>query len=488
MSGISPATTPVIPNYESDGTGFAVNIGHAISAGARIDFAFAPYAQATPNMTVALAAGQFFDGTNLTEVAAQSSGTITAPAANPRIDRVVIDKVTGAASVVAGTEASSPVAPAIPSGKLPVARVALTVGMTSITGAAITDERVGGGAGIEVDTDSTFAANSSTKVPSQSAVKAGCVTKTSSTGAATMPAGTTAQRPAAPAAGMFRLNTTTGEPEWYDSVNTAWVPFATHAKYTIEYLLISGGGGGGYGDGGGGGAGGYLAGSISVSPGTAFSVVIGAGGVGATASVAATSGSSSIFNSLAPVGGGSGGSGAGAGPTAARSGGSGGGGGNGASPAGGAGTAGQGYAGGAGNTTGPVYPGGGGGGSAAAGAAATSLLAGAGGAGISSSISGTATNYAAGGGGAINNASGTVGAGGLGGGGTGAAPGGSGGNGTANTGSGGGGNSTGGTLGSGASGVLILRYPGVQKGTGGVVTSSGGYTIHTFTTSDTFTA
>jgi hypothetical protein len=35
---------------------------------------------------------------------------------------------------------------------------------------------------------------------------------------------------------------------------------------------------------------------------------------------------------------------------------------------------------------------------------------------------------------------------------------------------------------------VIVRYAGVQKGTGGTVTSAGGYTIHTFTTSGTFTA
>jgi hypothetical protein len=41
----------------------------------------------------------------------------------------------------------------------------------------------------------------------------------------------------------------------------------------------------------------------------------------------------------------------------------------------------------------------------------------------------------------------------------------------------------------GGSGVVIIRYlSSVQRGTGGTVTSSGGYYIHTFTTSGTFTA
>jgi hypothetical protein len=40
----------------------------------------------------------------------------------------------------------------------------------------------------------------------------------------------------------------------------------------------------------------------------------------------------------------------------------------------------------------------------------------------------------------------------------------------------------------GTQGVLIVRYFGNQRGTGGTVTSSGGYTVHTFTTAGTFTA
>ena len=39
----------------------------------------------------------------------------------------------------------------------------------------------------------------------------------------------------------------------------------------------------------------------------------------------------------------------------------------------------------------------------------------------------------------------------------------------------------------GTQGVFIIRYSGSQKGTGGTVTSSGGYTYHTFTVAGTFT-
>jgi hypothetical protein len=61
----------------------------------------------------------------------------------------------------------------------------------------------------------------------------------------------------------------------------------------------------------------------------------------------------------------------------------------------------------------------------------------------------------------------------------------------ANRGGGGGGAGGSNTLrvgGDGGSGIVIIRYAGAQKGTGGTVTSSGGFTIHTFTTSGTYTA
>ncbi|MHC1701479.1 MAG: hypothetical protein AB9900_10930 [Humidesulfovibrio sp.] len=112
---------------------------------ARQGLAFSPREQDTPNMTVRLEAGAILSGVTLTEVAAQSTGTITAPVTHPRIDRVVIDRITGAVSVVEGTEAASPAAPAIPTGKLPVAQVLLATDTTAITNADLTDERVGGG-------------------------------------------------------------------------------------------------------------------------------------------------------------------------------------------------------------------------------------------------------------------------------------------------------------------------------------------------------
>ena len=55
--------------------------------------------------------------------------------------------------------------------------------------------------------------------------------------------------------------------------------------------------------------------------------------------------------------------------------------------------------------------------------------------------------------------------------------------GVANTGGGGGSNAK-----SGGSGIVIVRYIGNQRATGGIVSSSSGYTYHTFNSSGTFTA
>jgi hypothetical protein len=52
---------------------------------------------------------------------------------------------------------------------------------------------------------------------------------------------------------------------------------------------------------------------------------------------------------------------------------------------------------------------------------------------------------------------------------------------------GGGGGSGSGAGGNGGSGIVVIRYLGVQQAFGGTITSAGGYTYHTFTTSGNFT-
>jgi len=259
------------------------------------------------------------------------------------------------------------------------------------------------------------------------------------------------------------------------------------AGVTASYLVVAGGaGGGGQYYTGGGGAGGLQTGTTTLALANSYTVTVGAGGSGGVGvSVRGVNGSNSSFGTLtASVGGGGGG--AWSGNPNGLSGGSGGGGGGSYSGTGGAATSGQGNAGGAASSGG-----GGGGGAGAVGASASSTNGGNGGVGNTSSISGTSTYYAGGGGGGpanVGGPDGTPGTGGLGGGGnggTGNNPGGAaGGNGTANTGGGGGGNMAGNTGGgAGGSGIVIISYTGAQQFGGGVITTDGTNTIHTFTTS-----
>jgi hypothetical protein len=82
--------------------------------------------------------------------------------------------------------------------------------------------------------------------------------------------------------------------------------------YSLNYLAVAGGGAGGSsnipagtGGGGGGGAGGFVPGTLSVTPGTTYTITIGAGGVGATPALNSTRGSNTIIEGfVTAVGGG----------------------------------------------------------------------------------------------------------------------------------------------------------------------------------------
>lgn len=272
---------------------------------------------------------------------------------------------------------------------------------------------------------------------------------------------------------------------------------------TIKVLVVAGGGGGGLGNlnsvsGGGGGGGGVIYDPAYVVAAGSYSVTVGAGGTGGiSGGPAASNGGDSSFDAITATGGGRGGGSDGA----ANSGGSGGGGpGFGVSRgAPGAGTIGNGMIGGQGGTN---YSGGGGGGASHAGIQGVDgAFQGAnGGDGVVSNISGSNVTYGGGGGGG----SGTGGTGGAGGGGKGSDGGtvghtdavagtdglGGGGGGGANTGTGGG--NQGYNAANGGKGVVIVAFPidgstGIStSSTGGTITQSGGFQIHTFTSSGTF--
>ena len=279
---------------------------------------------------------------------------------------------------------------------------------------------------------------------------------------------------------------TTPSRQWTDLSGTDnHATLLPNALSSVEVLVVGGGGGAGYDGGGGGGGGGVIYNSnFSVTSGTNYTVTVGTGGAAAIAAgpgVNAASGGNSIFGSLIALGGG----GAGSKLTSGLGGGSGGGTGHIAGNSPGPSTPGQGYSGGIGD----AYSGGGGGGAGGPGTDASSspaITAGKGGSGLAYNISGTLTYYGGGGGGGSWN--GLGGLGGLGGGGTGGGVVAGTGFGTSGTGYGAGGaangnigNTLGCTSGAGFQGIVIVRYLGYQKATGGTIVYDGTYTTHTFT-------
>lgn len=223
------------------------------------------------------------------------------------------------------------------------------------------------------------------------------------------------------------------------TVSSSGQYYPTNSQFTVNALVVAAGGGGstasgGVTEGGGGGGGQVLTNSSIAVTSQAYSITVGTGGSANSASA----GGSSTFSTLTATGGlgaGSNTSGGGTSP-------------NGSSGAGGTGV---------------------------------SPTGGSGGTGINSSITGSSIAYGGGGGGAISGSA-TCG-------GTGGSHLGTGSNGTANRGGGGGGGGgSGASGGNGGSGVVIISYStGSLTATGGTITTSGGNTIHTFTTSGTWT-
>jgi hypothetical protein len=303
----------------------------------------------------------------------------------------------------------------------------------------------------------------------------------------------------------------------YSGATQGWIPtvdddvtLETPQTYSADFLVIAGGGAGGTGTnsaylrtGGGGGAGGYRnsystetsggGGSsetnLTLTPGTVYTITVGAGGANAAFGNPGSDSliSGSDITTITSTGGGGGANWTNSG----AAGGSGGGGGAANSAtSGGSGTANQGFDGGGTPASGNVS--GGGGGAGQVGEDAEGGAGGNGGDGVASSITGSSVTRAGGGGAGTYAADLTTG--GAGGGGAGGYdPNIVGEDGTTNTGSGGGGGGEPGGIdsGSGGSGVVILRmatasYSGTTSGSP-TVTTDGTDTILTFTGSGTYT-
>jgi len=205
-------------------------------------------------------------------------------------------------------------------------------------------------------------------------------------------------------------NTLSGTPNpviaTYSAVQTTtWV--APAGVTSVEYLVVGGGGGsgGGFNTGGGGGGGGgmVLTGTLSVTPGTSYNLIVGNGGEGGisirdqppsipnASETNGTAGDNSVFGSIVALSGG-GGYGSRSAPGGASAGG------NQVSGV----TASTGGNGG-GSVSDGNGAGGGGGGNASNGSNGVLNVGGNGGAGLSNSIGGTSVTYGAGGRGANGN-------------------------------------------------------------------------------------
>jgi hypothetical protein len=307
------------------------------------------------------------------------------------------------------------------------------------------------------------------------------------------------------------------------TTTTSFTVTSASSPYSIQYFVLAGGGGGGgscfvgYGAGGG-GAGGVLQGSATVSPGTPYTINVGAGGTGGANPVSPTTGggsglgsgspggSSNItgagFTTITTVGGGAGGGGGGQPAyttlSPGKPGGSGGGVGQiftGATATAGSGTPGQGFPGGTGGSSASGSGGG------AGGAGFTRTPTGSpSGAGVAWPYQGT--TYASGGGwGGFGNGSVAPGGGGLGGSplspynGSPGSPGTGGGGGGGGRSPGPGTPTTRGTGGLGGGGRIMIAVPNAAYPTvsapGAAVSTPGsapGLTVLTWTTSSTFTA
>lgn len=227
------------------------------------------------NMSVDVASGNaFIEGTNVTwqgmyHVSNDATKNVVIPAANSTDDRIdiIVAQVRDAqysgvvnnweARAVSGTASPSPMAPTLPANSLLLATILVQNGVTTITNADITDERVYAGtcsgSGVLLDTLVFTAGGTFTKgdYPSAAAVE-------------------------------------------------------------VE-VLASGGGGGGAaaGDqsvGAGGGSGAYTRGIVPVaSLGVTETITVGAGGAGGTGAAAGSAGATSSFGSLLVCAGGTGG-------------------------------------------------------------------------------------------------------------------------------------------------------------------------------------
>ncbi len=213
-------------------------------------------ANGTPNMSVNVASGwaaivgttQANMGAYIAYNDATTNLTITtANSSNPRIDRVVVtvndayysgllNNVTF--TVIAGTPAASPTAPATPANSLSLATVLVATGTTTITSGAITDTRTSTTSSLASDiwTTATRPSTSITGVTGFNTTKMTLETWNGSLWVSTgLGYWNTAGRPASPTAGQAGYNTDLLSLEFWNG--SAWTAPAS-TDFTPSFLLM----------------------------------------------------------------------------------------------------------------------------------------------------------------------------------------------------------------------------------------------------------
>jgi microcystin-dependent protein len=151
MSGTNPVGAWALPfstgGSVDDPTSYKGKIDADFAVAQRVADAFAPKPASPAAMSVVVDAGFTVaigpSGVqSVVEIGAQTLTIAAAPGApNNRIDLVVLDEASGIASVVIGTPAGSPIAPALAAGKKQIAQIAVPNGTSSIGNSNITDLR-----------------------------------------------------------------------------------------------------------------------------------------------------------------------------------------------------------------------------------------------------------------------------------------------------------------------------------------------------------
>lgn len=194
----------------------ATNIASIIAAPGAATAAAASATAAATSETNAAASETSAAGSATSATASATSATASASAASTSETNAASSATAaaGSATAAAGSATSASTSATNAATSATNAAGSATAAATSATNAAASETAAAGSASAAA-TSATNAATSETNAAASAADAANRVPKTSDTGSAVIPAGTTAQRDGVPVNGYFRYNSTTNEFEGY---------------------------------------------------------------------------------------------------------------------------------------------------------------------------------------------------------------------------------------------------------------------------------